>query len=61
MIKSLLIQLFGTYEPVTDTSGVIANGFAGVDWPFVFSCLIFCIVLFCVLRMIGGILAYVTR
>lgn len=64
-LKSIITAIFGEYTPVTyqmydsvnDTYyDVVASGFAGVDWPYVCSVVLFAIVMFCVFRIIGGIL-----
>lgn len=71
-IKSILASIFGTYEPVTTTAvyletvdgetvttlvDVVADGAAGVDYEYLSGVLIFCIMLFCLFRLLGGILS----
>lgn len=71
-IKSVLASIFGTYEPVTTTAvymetvdgetvttlvDVVADGAAGVDYEYLSGVLIFCIMLFCLFRLLGGILS----
>lgn len=60
-----LTEFFGTYSPVTydvydaaadATYQVVASGAAGVDWPFIFRAIVFCIVLWCFFRTLGGLL-----
>lgn len=64
-MKALLISLFGVYEPVmtdvyaydgTLAGTAVAGGIAGVDWLWVSGVLLFGVVLYCLLRMIGGLL-----
>lgn len=59
-----LTDFFGTYTPVTyevydaasdAVSYVVASGAAGVDWPFIARAAVFCIVLWCFFRTIGGL------
>lgn len=66
MLQSLL-ALLGEYTPILTTyetvlaDGTIhtyeavAQGVAGVDWPWVAGALLFIVVIYCILRMIGGI------
>lgn len=60
----LITSIFGSYTPVTyviynsvtesyDT--VVAQGFAGVDWPYILAVGGFFLVLYSVMRIIGGI------
>lgn len=60
----LITSIFGSYTPVTyelynavtesyDT--VVAQGFAGVDWPYILAVGGFFLVLYSILRIIGGI------
>lgn len=51
-----LDSLFGTYTPVFDNLGNIPPGIAGVDIPYVFRCVVFCIVIYSVLKCIGGLI-----
>lgn len=59
-----LIQFFGEYEPVTyqlwdETNQYmqtyVAAGAAGVDWPYIGRVLVFCIVIYCFFRTLGGL------
>lgn len=67
-MKDLIIQLFGTYTPVTYTTyvqtevegtlstemvEVVANGLAGVDWPWIMGAFLFAIVLYSLFRILG--------
>lgn len=69
-MKNLIIQLFGTYTPVTTTEiisysvddvihsniiDVVASGAAGVDWPWVMGVLLFAICLWSMFRIIGSL------
>lgn len=63
-MKDLIVSLFGEYIPVTYevivdgvTQIVIADGVAGVDWPYVLGILIFVVVLSSVLRGLNGLLS----
>lgn len=60
----LITSVFGSYTPVTyeiynavtesyDT--VVAQGFAGVDWPYILAVAGFFLVLYSILRIVGGI------
>lgn len=44
-------------ESVTNT--IIPAGLSGVDWPFVLGVVAFLVALYCVLRIIGGVLTRV--
>lgn len=55
-MKQLLTNLFGIYTPVTDQSGNVVSGMAGVDWPYVLGVCIFIVFLYCCLRIVGGLL-----
>lgn len=57
MIRSLIVDIFGSYVPYTySISGedVIPAGMAGVDWPWISGAVFFGITLYCVFRIIGG-------
>lgn len=70
-MKAFFESVFGVYTPVTyldsflDSSGDvveverIASGLAGVDWTYVLSVVAFLIVLYGVLRIIGGVISRV--
>ena len=70
-MKDLILTIFGAYEPITTTAAyvvpgvegstleevqVIAFGLAGVDWPWVAGVLLFGIVLYSFLRLVGVLL-----
>lgn len=53
-MKEILIAIFGVYEPLVDpVSGSYVYGVAGVDWPYVLGVLLFGVVLYCFLRLVG--------
>lgn len=49
-------SLLGVYTPVLNIDGSVAVGMAGVDFPYIFRCIFFGIVVFSVLRIIGGVI-----
>ena len=53
---SFLNSLLGNYTPVTDGSGVIPAGLAGVDFPYVFRAVLFAIVVYSVFKLLGAII-----
>lgn len=68
-MKDLILDIFGTYEPVmtemgmvvSDADGssyletfeVVASGAAGLDWPWIMGVLLFAIVLWSLFRLLG--------
>lgn len=57
-LPAVLVELFGEYQPRTQTDGDVTSavpGLAGVDWPWIASAVLFSICVFCVFRLIGGI------
>lgn len=59
-----LTSFFGVYSPPTyqlwdETAQMmqeyIPAGAAGVDWPYIGRVLVFCIVLYCFFRTLGGL------
>lgn len=64
MMREVLRSIFGTYTPisVTETTADGAtvvrylNGLAGVDWEYVGGVLLFSIVLYCLFRILGGVM-----
>lgn len=46
--------VLGTYTPVLNPDNTVAIGFAGVDFPYVFRALFLAIVVYSVLKCIGG-------
>ena len=69
-LPGLITSLFGTYTPRTQTvteylsdgSSVtyteVVPGLAGLDWPWVASVSLFAMALYCIFRMIGGLLKW---
>ena len=70
-LKALVTSIFGEYTPITTTSVVsqtvgndthqylvetVAPGAAGVDYEWVASVLLFAIMLFCLMKLLGGVL-----
>lgn len=60
----LITSIFGVYTPVTyevynaateTYETVVAQGFAGVDWPYILAVGGFFLVLYSIMRIIGGI------
>lgn len=62
-MKDLIISIFGTYEPVSVINALgdteYLQGVAGVDWPYVLGVLGFFVTLYCILRIIGGVISRV--
>lgn len=62
-MKDLIISIFGTYEPITYLNDlgetVYLQGVAGVDWAYVLGVLGFFVTLYCILRIIGGVISRV--
>lgn len=63
-MRSFLASILGTYTAVTyqlaDGTSVIPAGLAGVDWLFVLSGVAFLLVMFCVLRILGGLICKIS-
>lgn len=66
-MKSLIIDLFGSYTPITyetiindDLIDVIPPGAAGVDWEWIAGVALFGITLYAVLRIIGVVISRVS-
>ena len=70
-LKALVSSLFGDYTPVTTTSVVtqtvgldtyqylvetVAPGAAGVDYEWLSGVLLFALLLFCFMKLLGGVL-----
>ena len=70
-LKGVIQSIFGVYEPVTTTAvytetvngetvttlvDVVADGSAGVDYEYVSGVVLFGIMLFCLFKLLGGIL-----
>lgn len=58
-MKEIIVSLFGEYVPVsvvTDSGAILyPSGAAGVDWAYVLGVLCFAIVLYSLLRFVGGL------
>ena len=64
-MKDLIIRLFGEYVPITydvtvpvsdgsvESYQAVASGLAGVDWEWLAGVLLFAIVLYAFLRLVG--------
>ena len=59
-IASFMQSLFGVYSPVgyEDATGtfIVASGFAGVDWPYILGVCLFCLIVYCLFRLLGGLI-----
>lgn len=55
-LKTFFDSLLGTYTPIVDSNGIIPAGFAGVDWAYLVRALVFALVLYAILRIIGGLI-----
>lgn len=67
---SALVSIFGEYTPRTQTvttyfadgtsvqSIEYVQGLAGLDWVWISGVVLFCIVIYCIFRMIGGVLKW---
>ena len=70
-LKALVTSIFGEYTPITTTSVIsqtvgndtqqylietVASGAAGVDYEWIASVLLFAIMLFCLMKLLGGVL-----
>lgn len=70
-LKSLVTSIFGEYTPITTTSVItqtvgndtyqylvetVAPGSAGVDYEWIAGVLLFAILLYCFMRLLGGVL-----
>lgn len=62
-MKDLIISIFGVYEPVSVINALgeteYLSGVAGVDWPYVLGVIGFFVTLYCILRIIGGVISRV--
>lgn len=60
ILKSLVIDLIGTYTPNTYTLDgeyyIIPAGAAGIDWPWLAAALLFGLSFYCVFRLVGVII-----
>lgn len=65
-----LVEIFGEYTPLTQTvttyfadgssvqSVEVVPGLAGLDWVWISAVALFGVAIFCILRMIGGVLKW---
>lgn len=57
-IREFMQAIFGDYIPVSYTDGagnsIIPAGVAGVDWQYVLGVALFCIIVYSLLRIVGG-------
>lgn len=63
-LKSIIIDLFGSYVPITYSDGsidIIPDGLSGVDFEWLAGVFLFAMSFYCVFRILGGILTYVNR
>lgn len=71
-LKGVIQSIFGVYEPVTTTAAitetvdgeivttlvdVVADGAAGVDYEYISGVILFGVMLFCLFKLLGGILS----
>lgn len=60
-LKSLMISLFGTYNPTVYTNAedieIIPSGVAGLDIVWIAGFLLFCLTFYCIMRLLGGVLS----
>lgn len=71
-LKAVIRSIFGEYRPVTTTAvysetvdgdvvtslvDVVASGTAGVDWEYVSGVFLFGLILFCLFKLLGGIVS----
>lgn len=55
-MRDLIVSIFGSYIPLVDASGSPVPGLAGVDWEYVAGIAVFCITLYCVLRIVEAVI-----
>lgn len=54
-----LNTVLGDYVPSTITIAgekIALNGMAGVDWPYIVRALVLIVVIYCLLKMVGGLI-----
>lgn len=49
-------SVLGSYTPVLNPDGFVAAGLAGVDFPYVFRAVFLALVVYSVLKCIGGMI-----
>lgn len=59
-ITEFMQAIFGNYNPITytDSAGVeiIPSGLSGVDWQYVLGVVLFCVIVYSLLRILGGLI-----
>lgn len=53
---NIITNLFGSYTPLVDSSGNIITGVSGINFTWLSGVLLFGLTLYCIFRIIGGIL-----
>lgn len=53
-MRDIIITLFGSYNPLTDSNGAVLDGVASIDFAWIFGVIIFIIFLYCLLKILGG-------
>lgn len=48
--------ILGNYTPVLNPDGFVAAGMAGLDFPYIFRAVFFALVVYSLLKCIGGII-----
>lgn len=59
-LRSLLVGILGDYTPVTyfvDDVECVAQGAAGVDWPWVASAVLFILLVYSIFRLVRCLIA----
>lgn len=59
VFRQFLSDLLGTYNPpmyIYQQESIIPDGFAGVDWVYLIRAVVFVVVLWSVLRLLGGLI-----
>lgn len=53
-MREIIVSIFGQYTPQVDpVSGAAVLGVAGCDWEWLAGVLLFAIVLFCFMKLLG--------
>lgn len=59
-IRDCLIAIMGEYAPLEyiDDEGIYRayEGIASLDWSYIFACVILVVFLYCILRIVGGLI-----
>ena len=56
ILSDVMQSIFGVYSPILDSSGVPVAGFAGVDWQYICSVLLFGLVVWGFLRCLLSVI-----